>query len=216
MTDENARTFNPRSYLRRVQGGAEYLDVKWRIMWFRSEHPDGTITSEMISHDPQAQLAIFQATASWPGGGSATDIGSETREDFRDYIEKASTKAIGRALGALGYGTQFATDHEMDNADGSPHVVDSPVERAPHESRPPAASGNGPYASSAATGKQVKFLYAIAREAGLSEDALNDRLRAKYAVENADMLTRGQASEAIEALKQWSESHGAEPSPGRS
>jgi len=207
MTDESARTFDPRSHLRRVQGGAEYLDVKWRIMWFRSEHPDGTITSEMISHDPQAQLAIFQATASWPDGGSATDIGSETREDFRDYIEKASTKAIGRALGALGYGTQFATDHEMTNEDGTPHIVDSPVERGPNEPRPPAPSGNGPYAGAAATAKQVKFLYAIAREAGMTDDALLERLKAKYQVENADMLTRGQASEAIEALQQWREAH---------
>src|SRR5262249_18348122 len=50
--------------------------------------------------------------------------GSEAVKDFADYAEKASTKSLGRALLALGYGTAFAS--EMDEGE---RVVDSPVER---------------------------------------------------------------------------------------
>ena len=50
--------------------------------------------------------------------------GSEAAKDFADYAEKASTKSLGRALLALGYGTAFAP--EMDEGE---RVVDSPVRR---------------------------------------------------------------------------------------
>ncbi len=50
--------------------------------------------------------------------------GSESAKDFGDFAEKASTKSLGRALLALGYGTAFAP--EMDEGE---RVVDAPVER---------------------------------------------------------------------------------------
>ena len=67
------------------------------------------------------ELAIRKAAAQWtlaaiPGGGSATGYGSETAKDFGDFIEKAETKALGRALIALGYGTQFAQEFGEDDA----------------------------------------------------------------------------------------------------
>jgi hypothetical protein len=62
--------------------------------------------------------AIFRATVTIPGAGSATDYGSETPKDFGDYIEKAATKALGRALAQLGYGTQFV-GFELDENTGS-------------------------------------------------------------------------------------------------
>src|SRR3546814_7260726 len=56
----------------------------------------------------------------------ATGYGSETPKDFGDYIEKAETKAIGRALGALGFGTQFTDDFdEGHERNGERNVVDS-------------------------------------------------------------------------------------------
>ncbi len=57
-------------------------------------------------------MAVFRAEVILPNGGRATGYGSEAQADFADYIEKAETKAIGRALAALGYGTQFALDFE--------------------------------------------------------------------------------------------------------
>lgn len=99
--------FDPTPYLRQLRGrgGGDYLDVKWRLLWLRKEHPDAELITEMVEHDPQ--MAIFKATVTLPTGGKATGYGSETANDFPDFIEKAETKAIGRALNALGFGAQF-------------------------------------------------------------------------------------------------------------
>jgi hypothetical protein len=101
--------FDPSPYIRQLRGrggGSDYLDVKWRLLWLRKEHPDAEIITDLVQHDPQ--MAIFKAMVTLPSGGKATGYGSETASDFPDFIEKAETKAIGRALNALGYGAQFS------------------------------------------------------------------------------------------------------------
>jgi len=137
-------TFDPNKYLSRV-GGKQYLEVKWRLVWFRQENPDGKIETELVFHDFDRAdpFVVFKATVMDGKGGVATGYGSEEASDFGDYIEKAETKAIGRALAALGYGTQFCDDFIFD--DGREKVVDSPIEgrggqrrRASTPSLPPA------------------------------------------------------------------------------
>src|SRR4051812_29430990 len=83
--------FDPAKYLTKVSG-ADYLEVKWRLLWLRTNHPNAVIETELISQDDKK--AIFKATVDIPleggvGGGSATGWGSETFGDFRDYLEKA-------------------------------------------------------------------------------------------------------------------------------
>jgi hypothetical protein len=110
------KSFDPRPHLRRVQTQgqeADYLDVKWRLAWLRAEHPDARITTDLATLNEA--LAIFRATIEIPSGGSATGYGSEMKTDFPDYIEKAETRAVGRALAALGYGTQFALELDRGN-----------------------------------------------------------------------------------------------------
>ena len=127
--------FDPTPFIRQLRGrggGADYLDVKWRLLWLRKEHPDAEIVTELVQHDPQ--MAIFKATVTVPTGGKATGYGSETASDFPDFIEKAETKAIGRALNALGYGAQFGDFQRSD---------DPTIERAP-------AHGSGENAAPAA------------------------------------------------------------------
>lgn len=122
--------FDPNKHLRVLKGkggSADYLDVKWRLVWLRSEHPDAVSTVEHVEISPD--IAIFKATVSIPGKGSATDYGSETPRDFGDYIEKAATKALGRALAQLGYGTQFV-GFELDE---NTRIVDGPVDRKPED-----------------------------------------------------------------------------------
>ena len=88
--------FDPTPYLRQLRGrggNGEYLDVKWRLLWLRKEHPDAEILTELVQYEPQ--LAIFKATVTLPTGGKATGYGSETANDFADFVEKAETKAIG-------------------------------------------------------------------------------------------------------------------------
>ena len=46
--------FDPRQHLRTIkssQGSQEYLDVKWRIAWFREQCPQGTIDTEELFVD---------------------------------------------------------------------------------------------------------------------------------------------------------------------
>jgi hypothetical protein len=70
-------------------------------------------------------FVIFRAVVKDGHGSVATGTKSERAANFPDFIEKAETGAIGRALAALGYGTQFVGD-ELDEAH---RIVDSPVER---------------------------------------------------------------------------------------
>ena len=132
MTDEKG--FRPTQYMTKLKG-KDYLEVKWRLLWLRTEHPEAIITTEMIKADEA--FALFKATVEIPSGGLATGWGSETKADFNDFIEKAETKAIGRSLAALGSGTQFCEDHDFGGTDGK--AVDSPVQK-PAE-RPAAPAG---------------------------------------------------------------------------
>ena len=130
----SGRPFDPTPYMRQLRGrggqGQEYLDVKWRLLWLRREHPDAEIVTEHVQIEDR--IAIFKATVTLPSGGKATGYGSETSGDFGDFIEKAETKAIGRALAALGFGTQFCPDFEFGAgaAAGPLRVVDTPVDFA--------------------------------------------------------------------------------------
>jgi hypothetical protein len=134
--------FDPTRHLRQLRGrggSADYLDVKWRLVWLRSEHPDAQIATEHVTIT--SDMAIFKAQVGIPGGGSATGYGSETSKDFTDFIEKAETKALGRALIALGYGTPYAQEFgEDDVVESAPSVraVPTPPE-APRPERPGAA-----------------------------------------------------------------------------
>jgi hypothetical protein len=108
------------------------------LTWLRVEHPNAIIKTTLISHTTTPPMAVFRAKVSIPGGGSATGWGQEEAADFGDYLEKAETKALGRALAALGFGTQFTDDFDFgDDAQGdNRRVVDSPVQRAPRSGVP--------------------------------------------------------------------------------
>lgn len=112
--------FNPREHLMDLKG-KDYLQVAWRICWFRDALPEGTIETNIVEHD--AEHAIFKATIYNGDLMLATAHGSETKRDFGDFLEKAETKAIGRALAMCGYGTQFTAD-ELDEGE---RIADSPL-----------------------------------------------------------------------------------------
>jgi len=101
----------------------EYLPVQWRLYWFRLENPKGKIDSKALTLDLEKGAAIFETYVEREDSGSARMHGSETASDWKDYIEKAQTKSLGRALAAVGYGSQF-TDDEFTEGE---RIVDSPV-----------------------------------------------------------------------------------------
>jgi hypothetical protein len=148
-------TFNPEKHLMELSGKA-YLEVKWRLVWFRQECPNGTIDTEEIVVDLDREVEAEVPTGNWipnpnrPGkkmpekltrhdkgyarfravvtdgkGGRATATKSENAASFPDFIEKAETGAVGRALAMLGYGTQFTGDELNEEH----RIVDAPVER---------------------------------------------------------------------------------------
>jgi len=198
------RSFDPSRYLRKL-GGKDYLEVKWRLLWLRTEHPDAVMSTEMVRLEDD--FALFRARVAIPGGGEATGWGSETRQDFFDFIEKAETKALGRALAALGFGTQFCEDFDFAAGSvGNAHVVDSPVE-SPSTSaggstttlaRPTPIQATG---NSLATPAQLKLIYLTAtRDLHMSEEELEERCQAQYGRLPLH-LTKREASEFIDSLK---------------
>ena len=203
-------TFDPSRYLRKLSG-RDYLEVKWRLLWLRTDHPDATVETELVQVDPAAGFALFRARVALADGGSATGYGSETRTDFADYIEKAETKALGRALAALGYGTQFCEDHDLTDGDGTTHPADSPVEKpsgSPSMGHPGASATNEgakqeprPIASGLATPAQLKLIYLTGtRDAHLTEQEIEEECQERYGRLPLH-LTKREASEFIDSLK---------------
>lgn len=128
--------FDPKKYLISMKG-RDYLEVKWRIVWFRADHPRGGIMTDTVSLDPlviKATITDDTGRILATGHGTANAGGKATVWSGRE-VEKAETAAIGRALASCGYGTQFTDDfNEGDN------LADSPIERSapPQPQRQPA------------------------------------------------------------------------------
>ncbi len=121
-------TFVPNEHLLSLKG-KDYLPVAWRIAWLRNEHPDWAIQSELVHIDYEKREAVFKATVlDTERKLVGTGYGSETARDFADFIEKAETKAVGRALAVCGFGTQFAP--ELDEEE---RLADSPQPRGRSE-----------------------------------------------------------------------------------
>ena len=112
--------FNPNDHLMDLKG-KKYLQVMWRLVWFREEKPLWSIDTHL--EQLTDNHAVFSAKIFDENGvQKSAGYGSESVKDFRDFIEKAETKAVGRALAMLGYGTQFSP--EMDEGE---RIVDTPV-----------------------------------------------------------------------------------------
>lgn len=184
--------FKPQEHLTIIDGAA-YLEVKWRLVWLREAHPDAIIETDMI--ESSRDHAIFKASVRLSDGASATGWGSEFREVFPNFVEAAETKAIGRALAALGFGTQFANELQTDS--GGSGLSDAPVPINPateQKSKP-----TGPTLAEPSD-RQKNLIDVLGRELSLSVEEL-ETLAREHGGSRVTRLDRRGASALITEMK---------------
>jgi len=169
---------------------SDYLEVKWRRVWFNEEHPDWKvlISVQMYPENdiPKACLAKAEVyndknelvTIGW---------GYSTVEMFKRFVEKACTAAEGRALASIGYGTQWAEEYYEDT-DSAENLVDSPVIKNAVEV----------IQEEQATTAQKEFIKKLVKDK--KEDQVVSMLK-EVKAESIDTLNKTQASILINKLK---------------
>ena len=131
--------FNPADFVRATVGEEGendlYLDVKYRLLWFRLHHPNGKINPELIQADEKNAIVCCRVYADkadpadqFIGKAYSQRFPSEDRYGDR-FLEIAETVAKGRALADAGYGTQFCM-----NGDSLAGIIaDAPIAMPPDE-----------------------------------------------------------------------------------
>lgn len=105
--------------------GKEYAEVNQRIKAFRMVYPEGFIETQMLSNE--GGVCVFKATCGYMdedheaiilGTGHAYEKEGSNFINSTSYIENAETSAIGRAVGASGFGidTSVCSAEELGNA----------------------------------------------------------------------------------------------------
>ena len=131
--------FNPADFVRTTVGEEGendlYLDVKYRLLWFRLHHPNGKIDPELIRVDEKNAIVCCRiyADKADPADqfiGKAYSQRFSTEDRFGDrFLEIAETVAKGRALADAGYGTQFCMNGET----LASIIADAPIKMPPDE-----------------------------------------------------------------------------------
>lgn len=107
--------------------GKEYLMVAHRLVWLTEEAESYEISTEFPIMLPdlavaKTTLTIFDKDGKVLKKTQATK--RETQKDFPDFVEKAETGSLGRALAMAGFGTQFSVQ-DLDEGD---RLADTPLE----------------------------------------------------------------------------------------
>lgn len=133
--------FNPADFVRTTVGEEGendlYLDVKYRLLWFRLHHPNGKIDPELIRVDEKNAIVCCRiyADKADPADqfiGKAYSQRFSTEDRFGDrFLEIAETVAKGRALADAGYGTQFCMNGET----LASIIADAPIKMPPMKMR---------------------------------------------------------------------------------
>jgi hypothetical protein len=100
--------------------GKEYVEVNERLKAFREMYPNGSIMSEIVSHQDGVVVmkAIIVIDGQIRATGHAYEKEGSTFINKTSYIENCETSCWGRALACLGLGldTSVASVEEVANA----------------------------------------------------------------------------------------------------
>lgn len=188
--------------------GKDYLLVPHRVLWMREEHPEWSIESHFLQLTES--IAIAQATIRDDKGKIvAQGTKSETPQGFSEYIEKAESGAIGRALAFCGYGTQFAQELEAGES-----VADAPIAppkanggqaAAPKHDKAPNTDAMGreyrePMVTRKISEAQLKRLFAIQKTANVSDEALK-AICAEYGFKSRTEITNTKYNEIVTRIE---------------
>jgi hypothetical protein len=150
--------------------GKQYLPARARINWMRGgdpdAHPDWGINTALLEHNQgkrtgpgkvEGGYALVGASITDERGRTiATAMKTEYSENFADYVEKAETGAVARALAVAGYGTESALD--LDEGYEDDRIADAPV-----TDRPITISASGSVEGVRQGGRQTKITAAQKR-----------------------------------------------------
>ncbi len=197
---EGRHNFDPYKYMIKVNG-KDYLEVKFRLHWFRLEHGAWDIRTEIINLDLEKGIALVKADIfDERGNHKSSGLNMETKKNFEEYVMKAETGAIGRALAALGYGSLQCFDLEEGVEKG--RIVDAPVSIkddggngnvfpnvTPLKVKVEHNGGNGNNGNGKATANQVRYLGDLCRDLGIKPQM------------DFNKITREHASQLIDGLE---------------
>jgi len=120
--------FNPLDFARTIPaqepGGQSslYLDVKYRVTWFRLKYPEGKISKEIVQLDEKMAVVacrIYKSADDSADAYLANGFGQRFLENDSAYgsryLEWAETAAIGRALSAAGFNISIGSDADDEN-----------------------------------------------------------------------------------------------------
>jgi len=104
--------------------GKNYIEVKDRVLQFRAEHPDWSITTGVVNIGENNSILIKASVLDETGRVRATGLAHEFQADktsmvnSTSWVENCETSAIGRALASLGYGIEeaYASANEVQSA----------------------------------------------------------------------------------------------------
>ncbi|MGH6915370.1 MAG: hypothetical protein ACREH3_16905, partial [Geminicoccales bacterium] len=77
-------------------------------VWLRNQEPDASVETQMVATSEDD--VVCRATITLQSGGTATAHGSANRTESERAVEEAESRALGRALAALGFGAEYADD----------------------------------------------------------------------------------------------------------
>lgn len=122
---------NPADFLINLKG-KPYLPVAGRIAIIRSENKPYSIKTTPLQIDMEQGFAVFQAEVWLDGILLGMGTKQESKKDFPDFVEKAETGSIGRALAISGFGTMYA----LQDFDEGERLADAPVTVKPKQPAP--------------------------------------------------------------------------------